>query len=354
MNLARLLPVAGLLFLLSPCAAESPSQAAPTTRAARPNAAEPDWPAPTPETAAWLDSTGLSAKNAAANPARADLAPGDTCLFLMTIERAGKARQYLVEIRADTADGKEKSGFTMQPFSMFTNTGHRIDYGVRPVALVVTITGPIEGNKEPKVRTSRAIANEEFLSQGFCDACSAFETLYSLKRTKDQAGLALASQPFPEADAAVNQEKLRAIGIVPSAEQERALGGIMPAIFSFFDLVMHTEGMSDTVEDLAAPSLALSLSMATGSVNINFNIQTDKLAHLPPASDGAPRWTMPIILSMNGTDCIAMSLYARPATPPFRVCAGLDGLIARSIRKPDRILTLHRIGAWPAPGGDRK
>lgn len=343
MPVSRTLLLFGAAVLFS--SASLFSGEAPAPRNAIPIATEPEWPAPSAETAAFLATVPIPAKSPSASMARRDLADGDEVFFLMTVRSAKKSRQYLASIRAETAGGKEMQGFTMEPFTMFTNTGHRIDYGVRPVALVITITGPIEGKKAPQVRTSRLVANEEFLSQGFCDACTAFETLSNLKNREGSASFGIAMQPFPEVEAAENLEKLLALGIVPSAEQERALGGIMPALFSFLDLVMRTEGMTDMVEELAAPSLAHSLSMAIGTGNVSFNIQTDKLAHLPPASDGSPRWTMPVTLSMSGADCIVLDLCARPATAPFSACAGIDAVMARSVRKPDRVLTLQLLGA---------
>lgn len=316
-------------------APQKPAEAAPLPM--------PVWPAPTPGVLRYIAENSLpdTLPQVLADPA-SHLVSGDEVVLMMTVVDGWKSSQYIITISADAANEIEKTTVAARPFVLFSNTGHRFDYGVRPTALNVTVIGPF-GNNKPHVQTTRLVANEDHLSQGFDRACEAFATLKALKNNKENASISLKTEPYSAEEIATAQAALTRVGIPIDPECERALGGVFPSFMSFFSLIMQTDGMDDVVKDLA--SMPPSLSILLNGINASFDMDGEHIAQQPGMLAGRSRWMLPFTLSINGKSAIRLQIFSERPIAPLSNCAGVYGLYAQSVRKPQRCAYIQLTGA---------
>jgi hypothetical protein len=217
---------AALLLLLSglqPCVAEAPASApVPPSPADVPPPATPKVPLPTP---IWPTPNATAIRYICDNslpttfPApesypKRKLTAGDEATLLLSYVDGWKTRQYVITITVESPTADEKKSIAEQPFVIFSNTGNRFDYGMRPVALSVSMIGPFTKSEgRPRVRTTRLVANEEHLAQGFDGACKAYARLQSIKQNKENAAFNLRTSPYSPEEIAAAQTSFARAGL---------------------------------------------------------------------------------------------------------------------------------------------
>jgi hypothetical protein len=318
-------------------AAKAPAVAEP-----EPVAPTPVWPMPTDAVARYLGEKDFTAVYSNVTPAKRPIAPGDGVAYLMTVDNFRSSTQYIVEIIAAEPTAKERKHFQTKPIVRYSDDGTRVEYASRPIALYVKVVGPFSGNHTPQVRTTRLVTNLEGLTRNLVAASDTYGLL-----GRASSPLTFARKPFTDAEIAAKRAELTRAGLAPTPAEEENIGGIKHFLYGFFSLAMQTDGLSYRVSELAAqpPSLA----MITGH-KVDFAIKGDKVATLA-ATPGTPdHRLLPLAMIIDGKDAIDMDIYVREPEAPYAVGAGIEGIVARSIRLSDRVLYAQLIGATNALG----
>jgi len=308
---------------------------------------------PFPEAVAAAKTTRIPLDGFSSLASDVTLSPGDSVTALITLhQKANHLSQWLVyfQIIGNTNNVKPE-----KPLVLYTSTGPRFEFRQNLVAFRIRALGPyvdttsIWGNPVPKDKSATLSVNEGFLGLGLDKGAAA---IYRLNQAREQMHITnfnfwVSEKPFKAGQIASDSRFAAQLNITP--DDERAMAGWYPAMYSYFDSVGQTPNL-DTImlKVIRLPSLWSIVKHA--GINANFTLGLHDVAPLampsgwdPPGH--APVYKLPLSLALNDEPAINATLFVTDPRPPLLACGGIIGFIAEDPVNTENYLTLRIISA---------
>jgi hypothetical protein len=293
-----------------------------------------------------LDGIHLSTNSGA-------LASGNSVTALITLHQKGNLRsQWLVFFQIV---GNTNSARPAKPLVIYTSTGSRFEFPQTNAAFRIRSIGPyvdsasIWGSPVPKDKSAALSVNEGFVGLGMDKGAAAIYRLHLARQRMEitNFNFIVSEKPF-EAER-VNRDRKFAARLQITPEEERALAGWYPAIYSYFDSVGQTPNL-DTImlKVIHLPSLWSIVKHA--GIQANFNFKLDDIAprSMPAGWDlpgHAPVYKLPISLTLNGEPAINVTLFVTNPHPPLLTCGGIIGFLVEDPVNKENYMTLRILSA---------
>ncbi|HUE36014.1 MAG TPA: hypothetical protein VMO20_01385 [Candidatus Acidoferrum sp.] len=286
------------------------------------------------------------------------LAPGDSVTALITLHQKGNRRsQWLVYFKII---GNTNSAKPEKPLVLYTSTGSRFEFPQTYAAFRIRSIGPyvdttsIWGSPVPKDKSATLSINEGFLGLGMDKGAAAIYHLHLARQRMEITNFDfdISEKPF-KAERIARDRKLGAqLQVTP--DEERAMAGWYPAMYSYFDSVGQTPNL-DTImlKVIRLPSLWSIVKHA--GIDANFEIGLDDIAPfaMPAGWDlpSAPVYKLPLSLTLNGEPAINAMLFVTDPHPPLLTCGGIIGFLAEDPVDKENYMTLRIISARSGESG---
>jgi len=313
-----------LWWLLASLGMISPGFCADAPRTANPRlaavAAFPALVAAAQSNHIWLNTfAGSSGTNA--------LQPGDSAAVLITFVQKEKRRQWLLYFEATAPDPKNPPPKNRATFVVTSSFGPPQKFHSVPVAAKLRLLGPFA----PVETDAQFFLNQDFLGLGL-DQSAALLARWS--KTNHFSG-----PIYSQAIKAMN----------PTPAEQRAICATFPALFSYADIVQHTEGLDDLFFKLVDfPSLWSVVSHF--GVKMDFSFGNGR----PPGAADPADWNLPAsasvyyfpwLLCLNQQPAMKVILVVTDPRPPRLICGGVTGILAESAGSADTYMSFRLIGA---------
>jgi hypothetical protein len=232
---------------------------------------------------------------------------------------------------------------------MYSGSGAKLEYTSAPVLVRLQTFGPFSGN-EHKPRSgagepaeARFSVNQGFLGVGLDKGAA---TICRLEKSKASGSFWLGPQPPTKQQMESFRKSSETAHI--TADEERAVGGIAPALLSYFGIVQETEGLEDIMLKVVRKPSVWSI---VGHLGVTVNLELDP-KHMAPADIASwkvpecpPAYYFPMLLEVNRKLALtATFVVTRPASPLLS-CGGIIGLLAEKPGDAETYLTLRIISA---------
>lgn len=337
---SRLIGLACLIGSLHPTWAEEHAASNSAHVAVGGKAPRPlDLPAlipPQPDLVAYAAAHDLPLTGIDQTPRGTTGVPGDSVTALITLREGRTAKQWLVRLELALPTDKERKTNPVSESEMTVN-GHKYHFsGGDPLALDIRIAGPFIAGKKPPTeeKKTRTLVPPNFLALGLDEACRVLTAVMH----------------SPEKSSGTSPPSAPASPPVISPREEQIVGGMFPALVTFFNAAQTTPGIHDimwTVLDL--PS-AWSILKRGGKIEPDFTFG-DNLSAVAPAA-----WAMPdrplfyldLDLTLNEQPALQASFVVTSPAPPLLNTAGIVGLVAQSPTKKDKRMDLQVVAAHRA------
>jgi hypothetical protein len=281
---------------------------------------------------------------------------GDSVTAVITLHEKKSVTQWLFccEVAAST---NTPSRSNSPPTVLYTSTGNKFEFPNSPAAFRLRILGPFfEANSGGRQRAHKdesagVSVNQTFLGLGLDRATMVLHRLAVLRHEKKgtvSLHFGIEDHAFPVSEIARGREMAAALQFTP--EEERALAGGIPALFSYFETVDQTPDLeSILIKVVSLPSV--------WSIVANFGVSPGFAIGKPDDRDGPislanwdmppgfPLYSLPVRITLNHHDALALALIVTAARPPFLACSGIVGFLAENPSDKDIYLTLRVISA---------
>ena len=277
---------------------------------------------------------------------------GDNFTAVVTLcEKKGKRTQWLLYLEALAASPKELRGKTREPTVLYSGRSNRFEFASSPALVRLQTLGPFGGtnSKSNKVHEDSTTfsLDKGLLSLGLDRAAA---IVWHAIQTNESGQFYFGSSP-PNA-AQVAEARRVAERLQLTVEDERALAGGIPALFSYFDVVEHTEGLEDILlKVVRKPSLWSVIRHIGVTVNLRFDVK-----HIAPAKPEqwnlpaeAPIYYFPMGVDLNNQPALTVTFAVTSARPPLLTCGGIIGMLAERPGDKETYLTLRIVSAKLAP-----
>jgi hypothetical protein len=131
-------------------------------------------------------------------------------------------------------------------------------------------------------------------------------------------------------------------------EEEHALGGMFPALFSYADIIENTEGLEHIMMKVVEKPSILSVVGHLG-VSINFMFDTANFGPedlVPLGWNGSqPAYHFPIRLEINNRLALRVTFVVTSPRPPLLTCGGIVSMLAENPSDKSTYLTWRIISA---------
>jgi hypothetical protein len=298
---------------------------------------------PVPALAAAAGAAEMATDGFAPEPSRTGLARGDAVTALVEHVDGTKRRQWIVLLAGSELSEKDRALPPASGMRLFTSTGNELRYAGSRAALAIHVIGPFNvvpgGTKRdiqaPKDIWSRALVNSEFLQLGFAQGTSTFMRLRDARvaragTTEDGGEWSAQGTPYPEAEIAAARAMAETIGI--TAEDERAVFAVAPALQGFFGVAARTPGLSGilvTVVDIPMWSI---IARGGKMPNISFDNILPITARTDPQrwglDAGVDAYETAFVFRLNDRPALVLRLAVVNPRPPLVASAGIVGLVA--------------------------
>ena len=288
------------------------------------------------------------------------LDPGDSISALITLFEKGKWRnQWLVYLEVVAPNEKERVEKPEAPMVLYSSFGGTQSCVSAPAFVVVRTLGPftestkrVNPAKAPE-KSARFALNKGFLSLGFHHAAAAFQRF-------DQGSVhgswTVKHTPFTDAEIARGQELAAQLKL--TADEEHALIGSIPALFSFFEVIQNAPGLTDIFFDIVDLPSVWSLVRNAGIKGVGIHFRkgvTEAKPALWGLPDRTPAYHLPLVLELNQQPALKLTFVVTSPDPPLLACAGVVGLLAERPDNAQKHLTLRILSARfadrpPGPG----
>jgi hypothetical protein len=278
-----------------------------------------------------IPMTGMSPPSGGTNA----LHPGDSATVLLSFVQKAKQTQWLLQVEA-TAPDPGKPAAKPSRFVVQSKFGPPMKFKSQPVPVNLRMLGPFGAagfTKPPKPedRTEKFLLNEGFLALGLDQAAA---LLHRWGQTTNF-------------DKAATSEALLAMN--PTEAEQRALCAAFPALFSYFNIVQHTEGLESLLRKLIELPSLWSI-IRHGGIKADFSFgngvspsPADPADWNPPSSD--PLYHFPWLLRLNDQPALKITLVVTSPRPPLLICGGVVGVLAEKIGDEETYMTLRIISA---------
>jgi hypothetical protein len=156
-------------------------------------------------------------------------------------------------------------------------------------------------------------------------------------------------------DKAATSEALLAMN--PTEAEQRALAATFPALFSYFSIVQHTEGLEDLLRKLIELPSLWSIIRHRG-VKADFSFGNGAMPSPASPADwnlpaATPVYHFPWLLRLNDEPALKITLVVTRPQPPLLICGGVVGVLAEHIEDEQTYMTLRLVSAKSeTEGGD--
>ncbi len=263
------------------------------------------------------------------------LHPGDSATLLLTFVQKEKRTQYLLYVEAVAPDPKQKPAPKPQPFVIQSGYGP-MKFESKPVAAKLRLLGPftIAGSAKPspvEEKDAQFYLNEDFLGLGL-DRAAALLWRWN-QPTNSQALIRSNTVPVKK----------------PTADEERAVCASIPALFSYVDIVQHTEGLDRLFMKLVEfPSVWSMVKNVGMHVNLFFSDDPSASPANPvdwKVSAASPIYYFPWQMDLNDQPALKITLVVTRPQPPLLICGGVISLLAEKVSDEKTYMTMSIIGA---------
>ncbi len=312
--------------------------------------------APLPLLVAFAASHHLPIEGIAIAAAGAVAQKGDQVVLLLTLEKAGTTRQWLVRLETDDLTDQDWKKKPLPEDVMHTSTGLDLHYANTPTALRVEFFGPFSAGStgEPvATRQTRTLVSREYLDLGIARYCqSALQIMPRLQA----AGIAQPSyyggSGVLSAEAiAKGKQAAAAFGLAP--EEERLAFSVYFALRTFFSAAMEIPACQDVLEQvIQKPSVWSVLGQLGVSSNFKYGWQEVQVAPDGKVALDQPVYLLPLRVALNNTPAVKATLAVTVPRPPLEASAGILAVCAEHPTATDRRLFLRVLSARrAAPAG---
>jgi len=289
--------------------------------------------------------------------------PGDSVVLLITSYHGDKYEQWLVSLQTEELTASEREKKPPNDIAIYTITGNELRYPGSWSAVGIRVIGPFvePGNggyfSSVEDRRGHAVVRTSFLNLGFDRAC-----LFILRtRSKfqhpgmDDTGridpgkvLTWSSKPFDPDQ--IEEGKRLAAEIGMTADEERLIGGVSPALAAFLRVVEKAPGLPEmAMHVLEIPSVWAILK--EGRVEPGIILQSMRVGaiepnpwHLP-----VPVYRLPFELRINGAPVLDCTLAVAEPRRPLLTCAGILGIAASKPNDKEKRLSVRVVATRATP-----
>jgi hypothetical protein len=270
------------------------------------------------------------------------LRPGDSATVLVTFVQKEKRTQWLLYIETTEPDPKKKPQ-KWPDFVVTSSFGPPMKFPSKAVPAKLRLFGPFADSAKPPradEKDAQFSVNEGFLRLGLDQAAA---LLWRFSRFTNSSG-------------PVTSKAL--LAMKPTPAEQRAICGSFPALFSYVDIVQHTEGLEGLFFKLVElPSLWSMIRHGGVDPNISFgNRDLPSTAdaadwNLPPAT---PVYYFPFLVRLNNQPALRVTLVVTSPQTPLLICGGVVGLLAEKIDDDRMYMSLRLVSAHSAANAPRK
>ena len=302
-------------------------------------------PCPALVSAAQADGIPLEGVDAPGEAGRFEA--GDSLSALVTLfEPGARQTQWLLYLKAVVPPDHE-AGSKPGPMVMYSCQGNKLEYASSPVPVSLRTLGPFAavGGKPARVqeKIARFSLDKGFLSIGLDQAAAA---IVRMERTQCKGNLWFS--PHPPNAAQLAEGVRLAKGLQLTAEEERALGGMFPTLFSYFAIVQHTEGLEDILFKVVEKPSVWSVVRHVGvTADLTVDSEHFSLAEHNACAAGArsAAYYFPMQLTLNKKPALTVTFLVTDPRPPLLACGGIVGLLAEKPGGKETYLTLRILSA---------
>jgi hypothetical protein len=291
----------------------------------------------------------LSGSDSAGEPGV--LNPGDSFAAVVTLcEKGGKRTQWLLYLTA-LADKPKESEKPSEPIVLYSGRSNRFEFASSPAQVRLETIGPFTGTPSKKTKVQQQsetfTLDKGLLSLGLDQAA---RSVWRAVQANESGHFYFDSQPpnaKQMAEAGRVAEKLQL-----TVEEERALAGGIPALFSYFDVVQHTEGLEDILLKVVRKPSLWSIIRHIG-VTVNLRFELKQITPAAPNSWGSltsgPLYYVPLAVELNHQLALTVTFAVTNPRPPLLSCGGIIGMLAERPGDKETYLTLRIVSARLAP-----
>jgi hypothetical protein len=199
----------------------------------------------------------------------------------------------------------------------------------------------------PKITDEAAevLLDKGYLGIGLDSAAAALIHLHSRKRP--QGSIRSGPSPFPQRD--IDASKAIAANLQLSLDEERAIGGVFPALLSYLSIVQNNKSLSSILMAVVDRPSLFSLAKNLGTRKFDLSLEGGRKSSLPASawglSENIPVYEIPMLLSLNDHPSLRITMVVTAPRPPLLACAGIIGALAEKPEKSGAYLTVRVISA---------
>jgi hypothetical protein len=292
----------------------------------------------------------ISVQGITPSVAESNLNAGDAFTGLITLyEKGGRQTQWLLYLRALPASPIELARKPPRPTVLYSGSGTKFEFAPSPALVELQTLGPFSESQgktkaaAPQPAKARFAVNQGFLGLGLDQGAA---TIYRLEQANTHGSFWLGPKPPSAAQIAEFRKTAEATHI--TTEEERAVGGMLPALLSYFEIVGETEGLEDIMMKVIRKPSVWSV---VGHLGVSVNLSLDS-KHVGPADSAAwnvpehpPAYYFPMLLEINNKLALTVTFVVTRPHPPLLTCGGIIGMLAEKPGDKETYLTLRIISA---------
>ena len=275
---------------------------------------------------------------------------GDSVTALVTLcEKHSQRTQWLLYLEAVAPTSKDRSSKPAKPMVLYSGWGHKLEFASVPTPVTLHTIGPFVAapatRKQPKSQdaSDRFNLDKGFLALGLDRAAAA---LYRFKDTNVDALFWFS--PNPPTSTEVGKHRALTDSTPVNSEEERAFGGLAPALISYFGIVEHTKGLEGILLEVVDKPSVWSLVRHLG-VTARLMLQQNSARPGDLSSWGLtnhpPPYLLPMRLFLNDHRALDITFIVTTPRPPLLACGGIIGFLAEKPGDKETYLTLRVISA---------
>jgi hypothetical protein len=311
---------------------------------------EPVPPFPELRTAAKSDGIPLEGFSASMNSN--SLTVGDSLTALVTLHQKGNHRtQWLIRFEV-TAAGNTHSGKPDKPEVLYNSMGDKFEFSNSPATFRIRAIGPYVdtasfwGQPVPKDKYAQTDVNSDSLGIGMDKAAAAIHRIYLGDKGATNFDVWASDKPPSDSRAAKNKKIAAALKITP--QEERALAGWYPALWSYFNTVGETPNLESILYKVVSLPSMWSIVKHAG-VTAWISVEPQAIEPISLSGWNLPTrqsiYTLPMRVTLNQRPALYATLLVTDPHPPLLACSGIVGFVAQNPNDAENYMTFRVISA---------
>ncbi len=281
------------------------------------------------------------------------LKPGDSCTGLVTLsEKGGRRTQWLFYLSAVANAPKDAGRNPPESLILYSGRSNRLQYASAPAWVLLRTLGPYVENgtsrdrAKPKDESVSFSLNKGFLGIGLDLAAATICRAEQINGGNLDGAFWFSPEP-PNSSVVAKAQKTAEI-LQLSVDEERALGGVLPTLFSYGDIIEHTKGLQDIMMKVVEKPSIWSVVGHLG-VRVNLIIDSKDVGREDLGSwgwNGNPAaYQFPMFMQINGRLALTVTLVVTSPRPPLLACGGIVGMLAEKPGDKSTYMTWRIISA---------